>query len=173
MTTAEELLRVPDARTRQDLARQATELEWTAVDARTAVELAAVPSGPRSGPPAQADANQCDERPYYPPRKTVLIQTERDLRTFPDRARSSSPYLHDADGWLYRLELVDCGKGWSGRCRKCANGPGHGPYWYRYRWEDGKMHKRYVGKRLALSALGSIRQSRSRADAELGDQLHT
>lgn len=34
-----------------------------------------------------------------------------------------------ADGWLYRLELVDCGKGASGRCHKCADGPGHGPYW--------------------------------------------
>jgi hypothetical protein len=55
---------------------------------------------------------------------------------------------HDAGGWLYRLELVDCGKGASGRCRKCADGPGHGPYWYRYRWSDGKMHKRYVGKTL-------------------------
>ena len=66
---------------------------------------------------------------------------------------ASSPYLHDAEGWLYRLELVDCGKGWSGRCQKCADGPGHGPYWYRYRWEDGKMRKRYVGKKLVLSAL--------------------
>ncbi len=51
-------------------------------------------------------------------------------------------------GWLFRQEMVDCGKGATGRCRKCANGPGHGPYWYRYRWYDGKMHKRYVGKRL-------------------------
>ncbi len=59
---------------------------------------------------------------------------------------------HDADGWLFRQELVDCGKGGSGRCRKCVNGPGHGPYWYRYRWSDGKMHKRYVGKRLPESA---------------------
>jgi hypothetical protein len=63
--------------------------------------------------------------------------------------------LHDADGWLYRQELVDCGKGATGRCRKCANGPGHGPYWYRYHWYDGKMCKRYVGKRLPLSVDGS------------------
>src|SRR4051794_1581772 len=52
---------------------------------------------------------------------------------------------HDAESWLFRLEMVDCGKGDTGRCRKCASGPGHGPYWYRYRWADGKMHKRYVG----------------------------
>jgi hypothetical protein len=68
---------------------------------------------------------------------------------------SSSPYLHDADGWLYRLELVDCGKGSSGRCRKCARAHGHGPYWYRYRWDNGKMLKRYVGKELRLSTLRS------------------
>ena len=37
VATAEELLRTPDAQTRQDLARQAAELEWTAVDARQAV----------------------------------------------------------------------------------------------------------------------------------------
>ena len=64
---------------------------------------------------------------------------------------ASGDWLHDADGWLYRLELVDCGKGASGRCRKCTDGPAHGPYWYRYRWCDGKMHKRYVGKRLPSS----------------------
>jgi hypothetical protein len=50
--------------------------------------------------------------------------------------------------------MVDCGKGSTGRCRKCANRPGHGPYWYRYRWFDGKMHKRYVGKNLPESVFG-------------------
>jgi len=55
---------------------------------------------------------------------------------------------------LHRLELVDCGKGGEGgRCRKCASRPGHGPYWYRDRREDDKMHKRYVGKNLILLAL--------------------
>jgi hypothetical protein len=38
--------------------------------------------------------------------------------------------------------------------QQCANGPGHGPYWYRYRWYDGKMHKRYVGKRLPQQDYG-------------------
>ena len=83
---------------------------------------------------------------------------------------------HDADGWLYRQELVDCGKGGSGRCRKCANGPGHGPYWYRYRWADGKMHKRYVGRTLpeSLSAVanvtsgGELRQAESTRRIGLG-----
>jgi hypothetical protein len=63
----------------------------------------------------------------------------------------ASVELRDKDGWLYRLEMVDCGKGAIGRCRKCASGPSHGPYWYRYHWYDGKMHKRYVGKKLPSS----------------------
>jgi hypothetical protein len=76
-----------------------------------------------------------------------------------DRIEAAAPSttdgtdLHDAEGWLYRREFVDCGKGANGRCRKCSNGPGHGPYWYRYRWSMGKMHKRYVGKRLPLSVV--------------------
>ena len=90
-------------------------------------------------------------------RAELAVRKDKQPATqVPAQAQSDdrlSPYLHDADGWLYRLELVDCGKGWSGRCRKCADGPGHGPYWYRYRWEDGKMHKRYVGKNLRLSTL--------------------
>jgi hypothetical protein len=68
---------------------------------------------------------------------------------------------HDPDGWLYRLELVDSGKGGSGRCRKCANGPGHGPYWYRYRWSNGKVHKRYVGKTLPESVTAQRRESQN------------
>jgi hypothetical protein len=73
-----------------------------------------------------------------------------------DNAQSRPPEdRHDSEGWLYRQEPVDCGKGATGRCRKCANGPGHGPYWYAYRWYEGKMHKRYVGRRLPESASGA------------------
>ncbi len=67
-------------------------------------------------------------------------------------------------GWLYRLEMVDCGNGASGRCRKCAKGPGHGPYWYRYRWSNGKVHKRYVGKTSPESVTGQ-RQRLQSSDA--------
>lgn len=67
--------------------------------------------------------------------------------------KTSSDGRRADDGWLFRQEMVDCGKGASRRCLKCANGPGHGPYWYRYRWYDGKMHKRYVGKYLPQNEL--------------------
>lgn len=48
------------------------------------------------------------------------------------------------DGCLYQLERVRCGKL---RC-KCAgeNGTLHGPYWYAYWRDDGKLKSRYVGK---------------------------
>ncbi|BAU16139.1 hypothetical protein LEP3755_67060 (plasmid) [Leptolyngbya sp. NIES-3755] len=49
------------------------------------------------------------------------------------------------DNQLYQLELVRCGKA---GC-KCAGMDGelHGPYWYVYWREDGKLKSRYVGKR--------------------------
>ena len=42
-------------------------------------------------------------------------------------------------GVSYRLEEVRCGK------RGCTRCP-HGPYWYAYWREDGKLHSRYIGK---------------------------
>jgi hypothetical protein len=41
----------------------------------------------------------------------------------------------------YRLEHVRCGK------RGCTRCP-HGPYWYAYWREDGKLRSRYIGKTL-------------------------
>jgi hypothetical protein len=42
-----------------------------------------------------------------------------------------------------RLEMVKCGKD---RCRKCAKGPAHGPYWYLYFRRSGKLTSKYIGK---------------------------
>ena len=44
-----------------------------------------------------------------------------------------------------RLERVKCGKD---RCKKCAEGGGHGPYWYLYFRRHGKLTSRYIGKEL-------------------------
>ncbi len=41
----------------------------------------------------------------------------------------------------YRCELVMCGKS---SCRSCP----HGPYWYAYWREGGRLKSRYVGKQL-------------------------
>lgn len=39
----------------------------------------------------------------------------------------------------FRSEYVRCGRA---GCRKCP----HGPYWYGYRREAGRVRKRYIGK---------------------------
>jgi hypothetical protein len=44
----------------------------------------------------------------------------------------------------YRQEKVRCNKP---TCTRCVDGPGHGPYWYAYWREDGKLRKQYLGKR--------------------------
>jgi len=44
----------------------------------------------------------------------------------------------------YRQEKVRCNKP---TCTRCVDGPGHGPYWYVYWREGGKLRKRYLGKR--------------------------
>jgi len=50
--------------------------------------------------------------------------------------------LHTPVGTM-REEFVACGKG---RCKKCTNGPSHGPYWYLYYRKDKKLVSKYVGK---------------------------
>ena len=47
-----------------------------------------------------------------------------------------------ADG-TWRLELVKCGKD---RCKLCAGGPAHGPYWYLYGKQGRRTRSKYVGK---------------------------
>ena len=41
----------------------------------------------------------------------------------------------------YRQQLVRCGKA---GCTRCP----HGPYWYQYWREDGRLRSRYIGKEL-------------------------
>src|SRR3569833_1029517 len=48
-----------------------------------------------------------------------------------------------ASAGALRLEKVKCGKE---RCRKCREGPAHGPYWYLYFRRNGKLTSRYIGK---------------------------
>ena len=52
------------------------------------------------------------------------------------------------EGGVYRQDFYKCNKE---RCKKCRDGPGHGPYWSRYWWEDGKTRKEYIGKNLPLT----------------------
>ena len=47
----------------------------------------------------------------------------------------------ESSGVTYRLESVRCGKP---GCTSCP----HGPYWYAYFREGGKLKSRYVGREL-------------------------
>src|SRR5579864_2439420 len=42
----------------------------------------------------------------------------------------------------YRQQYTRCGKQ---RCRKCKEGPGHGPYWYAYYSVNGRTVSKYIG----------------------------
>ena len=53
--------------------------------------------------------------------------------------------VRGTDGWLYRQEFTRCNKP---GCKRCERGPGHGPYWYKFRREEGRLVKKYVGKTL-------------------------
>lgn len=46
----------------------------------------------------------------------------------------------------YQRELVRCGKP---SCRCATMGDAHGPYWYGYRWESGRIRKHYIGRDFA------------------------
>jgi hypothetical protein len=48
-----------------------------------------------------------------------------------------------AGRWTYELRHIKCGKP---ECR-CAEGAGHGPYWYGFRHRNGELESRYFGKR--------------------------
>ena len=67
-------------------------------------------------------------------------------------------------GRLYKQEVVFCGKE---RCKKCAKGEGHGPYWYAYWWADGKTRKKYIGKTLPASLTQDSEESYVRARPRL------
>jgi len=45
--------------------------------------------------------------------------------------------------YTYRQEYTRCNKP---SCSVCANGLGHGPYWFVYWRANGKKHRKYIGK---------------------------
>src|SRR5919202_2556874 len=69
--------------------------------------------------------------------------TRRELaQREPGESRQVGEEMPTRAGTL-RSEMVKCGKE---RCRKCREGPAHGPYWYLYFRRNGKIASRYIGK---------------------------
>jgi hypothetical protein len=67
--------------------------------------------------------------------------------TKPGPKPGKSPYsLQQCDyTTTYQQEYVKCGKP---ACPHCMDGPGHGPYWYAYRYSPARKRrlKWYLGK---------------------------
>ena len=74
------------------------------------------------------------------------IEAELTRRELAEQEPSSGRQVVEekpAQAGTLRLEMVRCGKD---RCKKCAAGEGHGPYWYLYFRRNGKLVSRYTGK---------------------------
>lgn len=65
----------------------------------------------------------------------LLLQLGDDFTALGDAGAGAGPRV------TYRLETVRCGKQ---SCRSCP----HGPYWYAYWREGGRLRSRYVGREL-------------------------
>ncbi len=50
----------------------------------------------------------------------------------------------------YQLQPRKCGKS---SCQQCSEGAGHGPYWYVYWREQGRIRSGYIGKTLPEGAV--------------------
>lgn len=69
----------------------------------------------------------------------------RGLLLHRDGAEEEAERVGPSGAVTYRLEHVRCGK------RGCTRCP-HGPYWYAYWREDGRLRSRYIGKTLPEGA---------------------
>jgi hypothetical protein len=79
--------------------------------------------------------------------RRVLIFVRGLLAALGDEAAA----VHDpGTGVTYRLEPVRCGKA---ECKSCP----HGPYWYAYFREGGRLRSRYIGRRLPEA--GSVEEN--------------
>lgn len=75
--------------------------------------------------------------------RPIMKQEEHQSFTPKKRATGREPTI------THRQEWTRCN---NERCKRCKDGPGHGPYWYAY-WREGEtVKKKYIGKSLAPAA---------------------
>ncbi len=84
-----------------------------------------------------ADLRRLDD----PDLRRVLIFVRGLLRARGDDLEGEDFGVVETGPVTYRLESVRCGKP---GCTKCP----HGPYWYAYYREGGKVRSRYIGPEL-------------------------
>lgn len=79
--------------------------------------------------------------------RRLLILVKGMLVQQGDEAEESDEEAVSKPGKVsYRLEPVNCGKPGCSRCP-------HGPYWYAYWREGGRVRSRYIGRRLTPDEL--------------------
>jgi len=64
---------------------------------------------------------------------------------------AGTPDEHAGEGVTYRLETVRCGK------PSCSSCP-HGPYWYAYFREGGRLRSRYIGRDLPADVKAALQE---------------
>ncbi len=74
--------------------------------------------------------------------RRVLIYVRGLLTSLADETAAADS---EPERVTYRLEHVRCGKP---GCKSCP----HGPYWYAYFREEGKLRSRYIGRELPATA---------------------
>jgi len=73
-----------------------------------------------------------------------LESTIEEDEPIPTRSDREIVEVKNIKGVTYQHEKIKCGKP---TC-KCAKGTLHGPYWYAYSKNNGKLSSKYVGKKL-------------------------
>jgi hypothetical protein len=77
------------------------------------------------------------------------LEQQQSSAFIPARQDREIVQVQHSNDRLYQLERVRCGK----LTCKCMGKDAklHGPYWYAYWRENGKLKSRYIGKKLDLS----------------------
>ncbi|MHA1252743.1 MAG: DUF6788 family protein [Candidatus Helarchaeota archaeon] len=71
----------------------------------------------------------------------LLSQLENTYISLKNKRKELVLQIKDSESGILMHEYIRCGK----KNCKCYNGGAlHGPYWYHYYWENGKLKKRYI-----------------------------
>ena len=94
----------------------------------------------------------------------------RDALPLGAQTESAKPSPKTGDGAVC-VQWVRCGKS---NCRCMQGGPGHGPYYARFWWRDGRRYKRYVrqGDAQQFAAACSDRRATEREQRARAEEAH-
>lgn len=82
-------------------------------------------------------------------RANAIIESRKPAPPAPAPTNREVIERREVGGIAYQLEKVRCGKEGCGKCP-------HGPYWYSYQRQGGKVKSKYVGKGIPAFLCNSI-----------------